>query len=347
MIFKIPFEKICHNPILFTVRNNDEIFRYRQNALKNIHIKILENINDEFIHLNPMKGLSLYDLPEAHTELGYEKPDERKLATQPFFTFYHHFIGLLTYSQQIPGTTDCILVDKDPYKRLQIETYMKAISIDKFVKVDAAKVQELGLNNSTVVIIERPKFYDDDGQQSFYKPKRAKILCNILQPSSTEISALFLDYGEISAVSISNIYTYEFKKDAPKFLSEIIPENKLPKTPQEGDIFVFALEKMKYVCVGRKSCNFNPEANPLDEVDTDTESVYFGPDATDDWENEEDSDGDDNIIDFKDVVSENNRISLILKENGLNLVNGQKESGIDDKGGADIFSSDDDSSDSE
>uniref|UniRef100_A0AC35GEY0 Uncharacterized protein n=1 Tax=Panagrolaimus sp. PS1159 TaxID=55785 RepID=A0AC35GEY0_9BILA len=225
MIFKIPFEKICHNPILFTVRNNDEIFRYRQNALNNIRIKILENMNDEFIHLNPMKGLSPYDLPEAPTELGYEKPDERKSETQPFFSLYHrfiaptelgyekpderkleiqpffslyhHFVGLLTYSKRIPDTTDCILVDKDPYKRLQIETYMKDINIDKLVKVDADKVQELGLNESTVVIVGGPKFHDDDGQQSFYKPKRVRVLSNVLQQSSTEILVLFVDYGEI------------------------------------------------------------------------------------------------------------------------------------------------------
>uniref|UniRef100_A0AC34FKP1 Uncharacterized protein n=1 Tax=Panagrolaimus sp. ES5 TaxID=591445 RepID=A0AC34FKP1_9BILA len=86
---------------------------------------------------------------------------------------------------------------------------------------------------------------------------------------------------------------------------------KLPKTPQIDDMFVFDINKMKYVFVGRKSEYFNPSPNPLDEIDTDTESVYFG---SDDWENEKDSDAEiDPMNDEKCIIPKNNVIYVNIQ----------------------------------
>uniref|UniRef100_A0A914PDW2 Uncharacterized protein n=1 Tax=Panagrolaimus davidi TaxID=227884 RepID=A0A914PDW2_9BILA len=62
---------------------------------------------------------------------------------------------------------------------------------------------------------------------------------------------------------------------------------KLAKVPEEDDFFVYDFMEKKYFYVGCPTKNFNPAPDPLDELDTDTESVYFGKDAPSiDWDEE-------------------------------------------------------------
>uniref|UniRef100_A0A914PGE2 Uncharacterized protein n=1 Tax=Panagrolaimus davidi TaxID=227884 RepID=A0A914PGE2_9BILA len=244
-----------------------------------------------------MEGLTVEDFPLPVPETHYEKFDPKKFNKHSFFAYNNHFHCLLTYVGQIPESTDCILVDKSPYKRLQVEAYIKKIDFDKLESVDSKDFQELS-DNGTIVVVAADESVGDNitteasntssGYETLqYNYQRAKLLHSIPPPDEHSVNVLFVDYGKIAVVSIYQIYKYTFDTNAPKILTTIAPQKKLSKIPEEDDFFVYDFMEKKYFYVGCPTKNFNPAPDPLDELDTDTESVYFGKDAPSfDWEEE-------------------------------------------------------------
>uniref|UniRef100_A0AC35GIS4 Uncharacterized protein n=1 Tax=Panagrolaimus sp. PS1159 TaxID=55785 RepID=A0AC35GIS4_9BILA len=271
-----------------------------------------------------MEGLTVEDFPLPVPEVHYEELNPKKFnkhsffsyyihfhglltyvgqvpgstdcILHSFFSYYNHFHGLLTYVGQIPGSTDCILVDKSPYKLLQVEAYIKKIDFDKLESVDSTEIQELSDNGSIVVVAN-----DETGGDSIttrtsntsgyvtcqYYYQRAKLLHTIPPLREDSAYVLFVDTGKVAVVSIYEIYKCAFDTNAPKILTTIVPQEKLPKIPEEDDFFVYDFMQKKYSYVGCPTKNFNPAPDPHDEVDTDTESVYFGKGAPKiDWEKE-------------------------------------------------------------
>uniref|UniRef100_A0A914Y5H9 Uncharacterized protein n=1 Tax=Panagrolaimus superbus TaxID=310955 RepID=A0A914Y5H9_9BILA len=129
--------------------------------------------------------------------------------------------------------------------------------------------------------------------------KRAKL---VSLSTKDLITVLFVDYGEVVDVPVADIYMYKFSKKVPEFLTVLVSEDKLAKTLQLNDLYIFDFIKEKYIYVGRPTSNFDIAPNPLNDLSTSTESVYFGP-GSNDWENEE-SKNDDEIL-FVPAAEEN------------------------------------------
>uniref|UniRef100_A0A914Y6P5 RGS domain-containing protein n=1 Tax=Panagrolaimus superbus TaxID=310955 RepID=A0A914Y6P5_9BILA len=202
-IVKNPNEMDIFNPVLRTFPNTPKIFEYRKNALENSDkSKFFDDYSVEYININPMKSLTISDLPETPPELSFEEFITEKAENQSFFAIYNHFTNLLIYNMHIPDTNTCIFVDKDPYKILQVESYMLRIKVEKLVPINIIKAQELFKKDSIVVVvvvvndvipeITNSTDADVDAEDSDFNMqksifKRAKLLCNIPSPSPNKI----------------------------------------------------------------------------------------------------------------------------------------------------------------
>uniref|UniRef100_A0AC34FYI1 Uncharacterized protein n=1 Tax=Panagrolaimus sp. ES5 TaxID=591445 RepID=A0AC34FYI1_9BILA len=196
------------------------------------------------------------------------------------------------------------------------------INGERLEYINFIQAQDLFIKDSIVVVVsdagsDVPTSSDADdsayySQKTIYK--RAKLLCNIPSPSPHKIWIhFFLIMGKfLQYPSIQGVYAYDFYKEVPKVLTAIISLYKLPKTPKTIDMFVFDINKMKYVFVGRKSDSFNPAPYQLDGIDTDTESVYF---VSDDWENEKDSDAENDPINDEKCIFTKNKVLSVNMQN--------------------------------
>jgi hypothetical protein len=312
--------------------NNKELYEYRKEARQRLRTKDFIYINhDEYFFINPMQGLTSTDFRDPPMELNFDPYDKRRADKQSFFAFYNYFIGLLTYVGEIPNTANCILVNRDPYKRLQAETVMNKLDLGKFAKIDRSKAKELYQEDAVVVVaVEKNEEeliqHGEPLDEMIYK--RGKLLGEINSSNEKEVWVLFVDYGECKAVPIQNIYAYDFGIYVPKLLTTIVPRTKLRSTLQFEDLYVFDFFEKRYAYVGRKTGKFNPAPNM--RVECDAKSVTFDPDDEVAWSDFEDDDEDSKIIDNleKDAVYgvEN---PWVFENDDLSLINERED---DDEG---------------